>query len=90
MTRSERVVGEAFRQIIPPRTGRVLVSSFASNVHRMQQAIDVGVDCGRKVAFVGRSMRKNINIARNLGYMDVPDGHNRAPHELTRCRPASS
>ena len=40
-TRSERVVGEAFRQIIPQRTGRVLISSFASNIHRMQQAIDV-------------------------------------------------
>ena len=44
-TRSERVVGEAFRQIIPARRGRVLISSFASNIHRMQQAIDVGVDC---------------------------------------------
>src|SRR5213082_2365209 len=73
-TQSERVVGEAFRQIFPGRKGRILVSSFASNIHRMQQAIDVGLDCGRKIAFVGRSMRKNVNIARNLGYMDVPDG----------------
>jgi ribonuclease J len=72
-TRSERIVGEAFRQLIPQRTGRVLVSSFASNVHRMQQAIDVAVGSGRKVAVVGRSMRKNLNIARNLGYIDVPD-----------------
>src|SRR3954462_4786745 len=62
-TRSERVVGEAFRQIIPQKKGKVLVSSFASNVPRMQQAVDVAVDCGRKVAFVGRSMRKNGNIA---------------------------
>src|ERR671938_843309 len=74
MTQSERVVGEAFRQIIPLRRGRVLVSSFASNVHRVQQAIDVAVQTGRKVAIVGRSMRKNANIERNLGYMDVPDG----------------
>jgi ribonuclease J len=72
-TRSERVVGEAFRQIIPARTGRILVSSFASNIHRMQQAIDVGVDCGRKVVVVGRSMRRNMNVARNLGYVSVPD-----------------
>src|SRR5213079_373830 len=49
MTPSERVVGEAFRQIIPLRQGRILVSSFASNVHRMQQAIDVAVAAGRKV-----------------------------------------
>src|SRR6266704_2202793 len=55
-TRSERVVGEAFRQIIPTRQGRILVSSFASNVHRMQQAIDVAVSVGRKVCVVGRSM----------------------------------
>jgi ribonuclease J len=73
VTQSERVVGEAFRQIIPARTGRVLISSFASNVHRMQQAIDVAVQVGRKVAVVGRSLRKNINIARNLGYVDVPE-----------------
>ena len=72
-TRSERVVGEAFRQIIPTRTGRVLVSSFASNIHRMQQAIDVAVASGRKVAVVGRSMRRNMNVARNLGYVEVAD-----------------
>ena len=81
-TESERVVGEAFRQIIPHRTGRILVSSFASNVHRMQQAADVAVDSGRKVAFVGRSMRKNANIARNLGYMDVPEEMIMRPQEL--------
>jgi ribonuclease J len=82
MTPSERVVGEAFRQIIPLRSGRVLVSSFASNVHRMQQAIDVAVQNGRKVAIVGRSMRKNANIARNLGYMEVPEGALVKPQEL--------
>jgi ribonuclease J len=82
VTQSERVVGEAFRQIFPSRTGRILVSSFASNVHRMQQAVDAGIACGRRVAFVGRSMRKNSNIARNLGYMDVPDDAIMRPHEL--------
>ncbi len=73
VTQSERVVGEAFRQIIPALPGRVLISSFASNIHRMQQAIDVAVDVGRQVSVVGRSMRKNMNIARNLGYIDAPD-----------------
>src|SRR5215510_4542748 len=82
VTQSERVVGEAFRQIFPSRSGRILVSSFASNVHRMQQAVDAGIACGRKVAFVGRSMRKNSNIARNLGYMEVPDDTIMRPHEL--------
>jgi ribonuclease J len=72
-TRSERVVGDAFRQIIPARHGRILVSSFASNIHRMQQAIDVGVEFGRRVVVVGRSMRRNLNVARNLGYVEVPE-----------------
>ena len=72
-TRSERVVGEAFRQIIPSKQGRVLISSFASNIHRMQQAIDVAAEVGRSVAVIGRSMRKNLNIARNLGYVEAPD-----------------
>ena len=82
VTESERVVGEAFAQIFPRREGRILVSSFASNVHRMQQAANVGVECGRKVAFVGRSMRKNANIARSLGYMDVPEDAILRPNEL--------
>src|SRR5437764_3989585 len=86
-TPSERVVGEAFRQIIPQRQGRILVSSFASNVHRMQQAVDVAVQVGRKVCIVGRSMRKNANIARNLGYMDVPEGVLVRPVELEELAP---
>jgi ribonuclease J len=73
VTPSERTVGEAFRQIIPLCKGRVLIASFASNVHRMQQAIDVAVETDRKVCLIGRSLRKNINIARNLGYVDVPE-----------------
>jgi ribonuclease J len=87
ITPSERVVGEAFRQIIPTCTGRVLVASFASNIHRMQQAIDVATQAGRRVAVVGRSMRKNINIARNLGYIDVPDGVLLRPQELAEFPP---
>jgi ribonuclease J len=82
VTGSERLVGEAFRQIIPVREGRVLVASFASNVHRMQQAVDVAVETGRKVCVIGRSMRKNINIARNLGYLEAPDDTFIRPPEL--------
>jgi ribonuclease J len=87
VTGSERLVGEAFRQLIPPRTGRVLVASFASNVHRMQQAIDVAVEAGRKVCVVGRSMRKNVNIARNLGYIEVPEETLIRPNELDEYGP---
>jgi ribonuclease J len=81
-TRSERVVGEAFQQLIPSRQGRILVCSFASNIHRMQQAIDVGVAAGRKVAIVGRSMRRNLNVARNLGYIEMPDDVILRPNEI--------
>src|SRR6058998_1443251 len=87
VTGSERLVGEAFRQIIPQRTGRVLVASFASNVHRMQQATDVAVEVGRKVCVVGRSMRKNLNIARNLGYIDMPEDVLIRPVELDEYEP---
>jgi ribonuclease J len=86
-TESERVVGEAFRQIIPTRSGRVLISSFASNIHRMQQAIDVAASSGRKVSVVGRSMRKNLNIARNLGYVEVSDDVLVRPVELDEIPP---
>jgi ribonuclease J len=86
-TGSERLVGEAFDQIIPRCQGRVLVACFASNVHRMQQAIDVAVRTGRKVTVVGRSMRKNMNIARNLGYVQVPEDALIRTGELENYRP---
>jgi ribonuclease J len=86
-TGSERLVGEAFDQIIPRCEGRVLVACFASNVHRMQQAIDVAVQTGRKVTVVGRSMRKNMNIARSLGYVQVPEDALIRPAELDDYRP---
>jgi ribonuclease J len=86
-TGSERLVGEAFRQIIPAREGRVLVASFASNVHRMQQAVDVAVETGRKVCVIGRSMRKNLNIAQNLGYLEAPEDTFIRPRELNELAP---
>jgi len=87
MTGSERLVGEAFRTLMPLRRGRILVASFASNIHRMQQAADVAVECGRKIAVVGRSMRKNLNIARNLGYLSIPDNALVAPKDAMELPP---
>jgi ribonuclease J len=87
MTGSERLVGEAFRTLIPLRRGRILVVSFASNVHRMQQAIDVAAQVGRKVAIVGRSMKKNLNIARGLGYLSIDDGMIVKPQEAMELPP---
>jgi ribonuclease J len=87
MTGSERLVGEAFQQLIPMRKGRVLVATFASNIHRMQQAADVAIRSGRRVAVVGRSMRKNMNIARNLGYVELPEDALVSPKEAMELPP---
>ncbi|MGH3077855.1 MAG: ribonuclease J [Gaiellaceae bacterium] len=83
-TGSERLVGETFRTLFPLRRGKILVASFASNIHRMQQAADVAIESGRKVTVIGRSMRKNLNIARNLGYVDIPE------HEIVTPADAAS
>ena len=87
MTGSERLVGEAFRQLIPLRTGRIIVASFASNIHRVQQAAQVAIANGRKVAVVGRSMRKNMNISRSLGYVELPDDVIVSPKEAMDLPP---
>ena len=87
-TTSERAVGEAFRDIIPRQEGRVLIASFASNVHRMHQAIDVAVETGRRVCVVGRSLKKNLNIARNLGYVEMPADVVARPADLAEIDPA--
>src|SRR6201989_2011067 len=62
--------------------GRIIVTSFASNIHRVQQVIDAAVALGRKVALVGRSMRKNVNIGRSLGHIEVPEGMIIQPQEV--------
>ncbi len=72
-TLSERVVGEAFAEILPRCTGQVFIATFSSNIHRIQQAVDAAVACGRKVLANGRSMIANIAIARQLGYLSIPD-----------------
>jgi ribonuclease J len=86
-TGSERLVGEAFRTLFPLRRGKILVASFASNIHRMQQAAEVAVECGRKVTVVGRSMKKNLNIASNLGYVSLPEDAVVNPDEAAQLPP---
>jgi ribonuclease J len=73
-TASESTVGQAFHQIFAEAEGRVIVASFASHIHRVQQAIEIAHLHGRKFAVSGRSMQKNVNIARNLGLLQIPDG----------------
>jgi len=71
---SETVVGPRLEEVFSRCSGRIVVTSFASNIHRVQQVVDAAVSLGRKVALVGRSMRKNVNIGRQLGHIKVPDG----------------
>ncbi len=72
-TLSERTVGEAFNTLLPACQGKVVVATFSSNIHRIQQVIDAAVAVGRKVLVSGRSMVANIAIARDLGYLNIPD-----------------
>lgn len=81
-TASEAIVAEALRRIVREAPGRVIVTSFASHIHRLQEVIDAAAAAGRRVCVVGRSMVKNLNIARNLGYADVPEGLLIKPQEL--------
>ncbi len=71
---SESVVGPNLERVFQRCQGRIVVTCFASNIHRVQQVVDAAAQLGRKVALVGRSMRKNINIGRSLGHINVPDG----------------
>jgi ribonuclease J len=71
---SERVVEEALREIIEDAAGRVIMTTFASNIGRMQHAIDASADLGRKVAIVGRSMEQNVRVAQELNRLEIPPG----------------
>ena len=73
-TTSERDLSPAIEEVFRTAPRRIIVSSFASHVHRIQQVLDAAHAHGRKVAFVGRSMVRNMGIARDLGYLKVPKG----------------
>jgi ribonuclease J len=79
---SESSVGPALLETFRDCDGRVIVTSFASNIHRVQQAIDAAVKLDRRVALVGRSMRKNFNIASSLGMAEAPPGLFIQPREI--------
>jgi len=79
---SESSVGPALLETFAACEGRVIVTSFASNIHRVQQVIDAAVALDRRVALVGRSMRKNFNIASNLGIAEAPSGLFIQPREI--------
>jgi ribonuclease J len=79
---SESGVGRHLQEVFSRVEGRIIVTSFASNIHRVQQVIDAATALDRKVALVGRSMRKNVNIGRSLGHIDFSEGTLIQPQEV--------
>ncbi|MDQ6805336.1 MAG: ribonuclease J [Actinomycetota bacterium] len=79
---SEAGVGPHLEEVFAHAEGRIIVTSFASNIHRVQQVVDAAAALDRKVALVGRSMRKNVNIGRSLGHIDLPGGIVIQPQEV--------
>ena len=72
-TKSERIVGESLTRIFGKTKGRIIIATFASNIHRIQQIIDAATVYGRKVAVSGRSIENIINVAIELGYIEVAE-----------------
>ena len=83
-TKSESVVGKTFDDLFSKSKGRILMSTFSSNTHRIAQAIESAKKFGRKVAIIGRSMEKNINLARELEYIHVDEKMVIDAHEVAR------
>lgn len=73
-TMSEKSVGEKLDNLFSKGKGRIIVATFASNIHRLQQIINSSIKYGRKIAFSGRSMEKISEVASKLGYLDMPEG----------------
>jgi ribonuclease J len=82
ISESESSVGPHLEEVFGRCRGRIVVTSFASNIHRVQQVMDAAAAVGRKVSLVGRSMRKNVNIGRTLGHIEVPEGILVGPREI--------
>ena len=83
-TESETTVGHAFRKAFRAAKGRIILATFASNISRIQQAINTAIQFKRKVTVLGRSMVNNVQVAIELGYLDVPEGVLIEPDELNR------
>ncbi|MEK3901856.1 ribonuclease J [Paenibacillus sp. FSL R7-0179] len=86
-TPSEQLVGAHMEQAFKQAERRIFVSTFASNVHRLQQIVDAAGLTGRKLALLGRSMVNVVNVSRELGYLDVPEGMLVEPAEAAKLPP---
>ncbi len=85
-TKSETVVGKTFDSLFEMAKGRVIMSTFSSNVHRIYQAMERGVRHGRKICVIGRSMERNIEVTRKLGFVDIDDKHFIEAHEVNKYK----
>ncbi|SFZ98868.1 Zn-dependent hydrolase, RNA-metabolising [hydrothermal vent metagenome] len=83
-TKSETVVGKTFDTLFELAKGRVIMSTFSSNVHRIFQAMERGVKHGRKICVIGRSMERNVETNRALGFVDIADKHFIEVHEVPK------
>jgi ribonuclease J len=83
-TRTEKTVGPTFERIFAASKGRVIMSTFSSNLHRVAQAMDVAIKYGRKICVIGRSMEKNIDVAINLGYLKYSKDNFIDAHEVNK------
>ena len=83
-TKSEAVVGNTFDTLYMLAKGRLLMSTFSSNVHRIYQAMERAIKHNRKICVIGRSMERNIEITRALGYVDIPDKYFIEAHEVNK------
>jgi ribonuclease J len=87
VTGSERDVVDAFEEIFTSTSGRVLVAAFSSSIYRMQILVDLAAQFDRRVAFVGRGMVQNSEIAQRLGYLRIPAGLQIRDADVPTCRP---
>jgi ribonuclease J len=82
--KTEKAVGPTFERIFSTSKGRIIMSTFSSNLHRVAQAIECGLKHGRKICVIGRSMEKNLDIAMNLGYLKFPKDKFIDAHEVNK------
>lgn len=85
-TKSESTIGASFEKLFLGVTGRIIVATFSSNIHRIQQIVEAGIKYGRKVAFNGRSMENVVSVARELGYLTIEDKYIISIDEIGRFR----
>jgi ribonuclease J len=83
-TKSESVVGKTFDRLFQTAKGRIIMSTFSSNLHRIYQAMERGIEQGRKICVIGRSMERNVETTRALGYVEIPDKHFIEVHEVQK------